>query len=468
MIEKAVIISERDIREAAAGWRSLVPLALLAVVFPVLLVLGMQSLQPLLRELNLFSDLSKIFPFLALMIGFLPSSFSLVFALEGFAGERERRTLEWLLVTPLTDGEIYLGKFMAAVIPSLTFTYVSIVIFSLVSILTGFGVVTNQLLSQVIGINTVQCALMTAAALIVSSNALTTRGANLMAIFIITPVLALLQFEYLLLQSGYLPIVWLLVLAALVVTVLLVRLGVRLFDREAVLSQESYRPSRRETLAKAWSMFLCPTESLGRWDIYGHSVALLRQNLVALLIVVGVMLLSFGGAYGYSLSHPLGLSIVPSGLSSGAPSGPVAGLPSLTVQGIFLHNLRALLVGAVLALFSFGTFALLTVMLPLAVLGFFAGQVATAGGEPLRYLLAWVLPHGLIELPTLAIAAAFNFALGMAVFNTRAGHPIGECVLQAAMNWLRILLTFIVPLLLLSAILEVHLTPRVITLFYGP
>jgi ABC-type Na+ efflux pump permease subunit len=45
-----------------------------------------------------------------------PSTLAANFSAEGFAGEKERRTLETLLATPLDDGAIFLGKTAVAVL----------------------------------------------------------------------------------------------------------------------------------------------------------------------------------------------------------------------------------------------------------------------------------------------------------------------------------------------------------------
>ncbi|MGC9398291.1 MAG: ABC transporter permease subunit [Anaerolineae bacterium] len=49
----------------------------------------------------------------------LPLMVSNVIAADSFAGEKERKTLEALLYTPTTDGELFLGKVLAAWLPAL-------------------------------------------------------------------------------------------------------------------------------------------------------------------------------------------------------------------------------------------------------------------------------------------------------------------------------------------------------------
>jgi ABC-type Na+ efflux pump permease subunit len=51
-----------------------------------------------------------LIPFLLLVVGFFPMSFSLIIALETFVGEKERKSLEPLLATPLTDYQLYAGQ----------------------------------------------------------------------------------------------------------------------------------------------------------------------------------------------------------------------------------------------------------------------------------------------------------------------------------------------------------------------
>ena len=58
----------------------------------------------------------------------LPFMVSNVIAADSFAGERERKTLESLLYTPLSDLELFLAKTITAWIPSLLVTVVSFVV----------------------------------------------------------------------------------------------------------------------------------------------------------------------------------------------------------------------------------------------------------------------------------------------------------------------------------------------------
>lgn len=62
----------------------------------------------------------------------LPFMVSNVIAADSFAGERERKTLESLLYTPLTDRELFLAKTTTAWIPSLVVTALSFLVTTIV------------------------------------------------------------------------------------------------------------------------------------------------------------------------------------------------------------------------------------------------------------------------------------------------------------------------------------------------
>ncbi|UQS81555.1 ABC transporter permease subunit [Bombilactobacillus folatiphilus] len=62
----------------------------------------------------------------------IPIIVSTVIASTSFVGEKENKTLEGLLYTPVTDSELILGKIMAAAIPSVFITWGSILIYGII------------------------------------------------------------------------------------------------------------------------------------------------------------------------------------------------------------------------------------------------------------------------------------------------------------------------------------------------
>jgi ABC-2 type transport system permease protein len=176
--------------------------------------------------------------FFLLMPAYIPlsiSTFSII-------GEKQARTLEPLLATPIRTVELLAGKAIAALIPGLLAGWVTYVAFvALASLVYGpnlFGVVTDPswlagvfLLGPAVGLSSV------VAGVIVSSRVNDPRVAQQVGGVIIVPIIAVTLVQatatVLVGASGYA------VMAVLIlfVSVAGLRLGVRLFDREAILTR---------------------------------------------------------------------------------------------------------------------------------------------------------------------------------------------------------------------------------------
>lgn len=62
----------------------------------------------------------------------VPLMVASIIAADGIAGEKERKTLEGLLYTPLRDGELFVAKLLVALLPAIVIEFVSFIIYSLV------------------------------------------------------------------------------------------------------------------------------------------------------------------------------------------------------------------------------------------------------------------------------------------------------------------------------------------------
>ncbi len=60
----------------------------------------------------------------------IPIMVSSVIASDSFAGEKERKTIEALLATPLLDSELFLGKVLVSLVPSMIATLGSFLVYS--------------------------------------------------------------------------------------------------------------------------------------------------------------------------------------------------------------------------------------------------------------------------------------------------------------------------------------------------
>jgi ABC-2 type transport system permease protein len=77
---------------------------------------------------------------LAPMILLVPVMLAVVAAAGAIAGERERRTLEILLLSPITDRQLFLAKTLGAWLPAVVITFVGALVYQVVATLTLAGV----------------------------------------------------------------------------------------------------------------------------------------------------------------------------------------------------------------------------------------------------------------------------------------------------------------------------------------
>jgi uncharacterized membrane protein SpoIIM required for sporulation len=128
---------------------------------------------------------------------------------------------------------------------------------------------------------------------------------------------------------------------------------------------------------------------------------------------------------------------------------------------ILLINLRALLLASLLGLFTFGVLAVILLMVPIGLTGYFAGNLTLAGQQPMLFLAALILPHGWLEIPAAIISGAAILQLGLSVISTPQGNSLGEGWIKALAEWARISLGLVLPLLVGAALLEALVTPRI-------
>ena len=117
-LSTALIITRRELRDSLRDWRIVAPVLVLTLVFPVLMDFTAGVARAFVLRYGAENAIiaERLNPFLLMIVGFFPITFSLVIALETFVGEKERSSLEPLLSMPVSDGELYLGKMLAALL----------------------------------------------------------------------------------------------------------------------------------------------------------------------------------------------------------------------------------------------------------------------------------------------------------------------------------------------------------------
>jgi uncharacterized membrane protein SpoIIM required for sporulation len=500
------VLTRREIRDTARDWRLVVPIVLLTLVFPLLLNFAAGLMLDFVQQYNATAVGDQAVPFLLLVVGFFPISFSLVIALETFVGEKERKSLEPLLATPLSNTQLYLGKTLAALIPPVLASLLGIGVY-LTSLYVNIGYrPPPALLAQIVLLTVAEAMVMVSGAVIISSQTTSVRAANLLASFVIRPIAFLVQAEALFMFWSEDRQLWFVLLALIVCNIILVRMGIRIFNREELLGHQidsfnlvrsgrmftgfllgpaeqalpgpngrgfGVEPAVPSSPSRTGSR---PVQALVRFlytlgRVYRHDVpALLRMNRVPLLVVlVGLAGALFVGWY-YARRYPLPSELIAlEEISREAfDQYESAGFfPSLTTWGILSHNVLSLLVAGALAMLSFGALAILLLMAPLALIAFLAVEVAMAGYSPLVFLGAFILPHGIVELPAAIIATAAAVRLGMSIVAPQPGLTVGQSWLRALAHFVKLFVLVVLPMLALAALIEVHITPRLVMAIYG-
>ena len=433
-LARAQLVAKRDLRDAVSELRLIAAMVALTLAIPVAAAAGVRGLAYFGGGTAVVNRLSLVGAF---FIVFIPASFSLVLALESFVGERERTTLEVLLSTPLKEAEIYAGKVASVLAVSLTLCYGGLLVYCLLTF-PGLGYFPLGILAALAVSTLCQVGAMVAGAVIISLNARTMRAANVMASFIILPTSVVLQVEAALILVGRPEFLWGFALLMIMIAVVLLRMGLNGFSREALLSRDSglRHPLRRAAGAIRRSFHGRP--GLPR---------LLWQRRLPLVVAAagfpaGVLL---GWLAGSTNAVPGG--VVRPVLSSVMRSTSGAGVVD-QVLAIFGHNLLAFLVTAALAALTAGITGFLLTFSP----GFLVGFAAAISSWSVA--LTGILPNGLIEIPVAIVAGGLAIQIGAAAIHMDPRGGWSARVLTAVADYIRAL-RWLVPGLAVAAVLEV-------------
>ncbi len=114
-------------------------------------------------------------------------------AADSFAGEKERKTLEALLYTPTTDGELLLGKLLSAWLPALGITWGGFLLYSVAANLAAWPVMgrlffpTTMWVILALWVAPAMAALGLGAMVLVSSRARTFQAASQLSAVVVMP-----------------------------------------------------------------------------------------------------------------------------------------------------------------------------------------------------------------------------------------------------------------------------------------
>ena len=144
-IEKAMLVFRKDWREIRRNWQVILPILIMPLIISVFLPVILTAIPSLTTQetpVSGFESLIQNLPihvqeqiagmtetqvmiyimalyFFAPFFLIIPLMASSVIASDSFAGEKERKTIEALLATPISDSELFLGKTLVSFILSM-------------------------------------------------------------------------------------------------------------------------------------------------------------------------------------------------------------------------------------------------------------------------------------------------------------------------------------------------------------
>lgn len=468
-LRPALVVTRREVRDHFRDWRILGPILLLVLLLPFLMNYTSARFLTLVEEYGARVDIDQLFPFLLMVVGFFPITVALVLSLESFVGEKERRSIEPLLSSPLSDFQLYLGKFLAALIPPLLASYLGMGLYLLMVYYRGNWFPDVSTLLQIFALATTNCLIMVSAAVVVSSQTTSMRAANLLAVFIILPMAVLLQAESAVIVWARDEVLFWTVVGQVIISVLLLRIGIAHFNREELISREFDSLDLRWGMASFWNNFRGQASSPLDWYKKEIKSELFKIRLPAFL----VMIILIGGIFlGVNLANRF---VIPPELidKDSITMGSIEGFESVrlfesgSVPTVWFYNIRTMALASLAGIFSFGVLALIVMLLPVLLIGYFTATMASAGLSPLLFLLGFVVPHGILEIPAIVFAGAAILRFGATLATPSPGKTIGEAMVGGIADWAKVMVGLVLPLLLGAAVLEVVITPRIATWIIG-
>jgi hypothetical protein len=462
-IMTALIITRREVRDQFRDWRIIFPVLGLTIFFPFLMNFTAQQMLDFVNQYGASLIGERLVPFLMMIVGFFPISVSLVIALETFVGERERGSIEPLLNTPLKDWQLYLGKLLAAIVPPLLASFLGMTVYLAGLAIGRVTLPEPMMMFQIVVLTIVQAVVMVSGAVVVSTQATSIRSANLLSSFIIIPAALLIQGESVVMFWGTNDTLWWAVVGLLVLTALLVRVGLAHFQREELLGREI------DVLNLKWgwqvfkNQFNGDAHSIFAWYRNEIPASLRRVRIsIAAVAVLGAVAFWLGMQQADQFQIPIestGFQNLEERLMSIIQILPVFSL--LPVLLVWWQNLRVLILSLLLGAITFGILGVLPVLFSIGVVGYLMSFLSANGISSAQYLLGFILPHGIIEIPAAILAAAAVLHGGVMLATIGTGKTIGESWLESVAEWAKIMVGLVIPLLLLAACVEMWVTPRV-------
>ncbi|MEW5705891.1 MAG: ABC transporter permease subunit [Actinomycetota bacterium] len=261
--QRAFAVTRKDIKEVLSTGQSIWPMAIVSLIFiglmPTVIILStryggaseltkmVEKFPPaLIQQLTHFNDAQKVIYFstvylLAPLFLIIPMMVSTMISANSFAGEKERKTLEGILYTPVTDMELIFGKAMASLIPAIGISWAGFIIYSAVVNILAYPVFNRLFFPtlnwwiMILWLVPMLSFLVIGMVVIISARVRGYQEANSIAGAVVLPII-LITFGQV---SGVMylstPIVFLMGLILLIIDALLLRFIVSIFHRDRLI-----------------------------------------------------------------------------------------------------------------------------------------------------------------------------------------------------------------------------------------
>jgi len=487
-LSNAMIVTRREVRDSFRDWRIVAPIILLTFLFPFLAQSVASRFSNWLVQFGAEIIGERTIPFLLMIVGFFPISISLVIALETFVGEKERRSLEPLLSTPLTNTELYIGKTLSAMIPPLVASFGGMTLY-LITVLGGELAwrPPPMLIVQIFLLTIVQALVMVTGAVVVSSQTTSTRAANLLASFIIIPMTLIINGESFIMfvapdaeSPTGIGALWAIIAGMSVVVVLLLRVGNSIFNREELLGRTIDTVNLRKAGSNIWKWMRAVDDegntAKNPIDWYRRAIPYSLKKLAAPVVVT---LIVFTTAFIFGF----GIGLQPEWRLPLPEEAELIGSPNISLEAVYdrfsgsaaqanfvsliiVQNGRILLGGLLLSMFTFGVGGLVITPIVYTIAGYLLSQLIIAQYDVSLFWAA-ILPHGVVEIPMIILATALMVHLGASVTRPPKRETVGATWTKALGDTLKLSFGLVIPMLIIAAILEVTLTPYVVLQVIG-
>ncbi len=173
---------------------------LLGVVLPIVFILALDAQAAMLTQAQLIDAAETMTNLGSTYFVIIPAALASIIGSYSFVGEKVERSLEPLLATPTTDGELLLGKSLAAFIPCIGVTYLGTAIFvalinSWFYMRLGVFLIPNVYWVIIIGLMApLVCVLSVEANVIISSRVNDIRAAQQLGALVVLPLILLVVF----------------------------------------------------------------------------------------------------------------------------------------------------------------------------------------------------------------------------------------------------------------------------------